>query len=332
MTMGTLRDLNPNPELTKYLVEKEAFDGGPFVLVDVGSKNGFESHWDHFGSQIKKVGFEPNEASYQDCVERWAEKNEIYFPIALGSDLEKRRLLVTRYPAASSFLTPNVDELARFAHSQMFEVVGDELVDTTSLDRFCQEHGLAQVDFIKLDAEGFELDILYGAEDTLRKSILGLSIEVGFLTLRENQPLFSDIDVFLRSLGFVMFDLDLNRYPRHALGHKLPGSGQVLVGQALYLRDAIGDCKRGEFDTEFWTRLNILKMASIFEIFDLPDCAMELISGEIPSRYFEEQEFARLEACLRRSGLRGKNRQTMRSVSLRFRNFARKVLSFLREL
>jgi FkbM family methyltransferase len=304
--MGTLRDLNPRPTLTEYLVGQGVFGGNPLVLVDVGAKSGFEKHWDHFGSQIRKIGFEPNKESYSDCVNLESGPNETYFPIALDKVLGKRKLSITRYPSASSFLIPNVDVVTRFAHGGLFEIVGGEYVDTTSLDLFCQENDLEQVDFIKLDAEGSELDILIGAEKTIRASVLGLSVEVGFLGLRKNQPFFSDIDLYLRGLGFDLFDLDLNRYPRKSAKGDVVATGQVIIGQALYLRDAINETKERRQNSEFWNPVRVLKMATIFELFRLQDCAMELISEKASQGHIGGQDFAKLRERLESSG--GKRR------------------------
>ena len=95
-----------------------------------------------------------------------------------------------------------------------------------------------------------------------------------------DQPLFSDIDEYLRSLNFELYDLDLNRKTRSSLSPYSSsnlGIGQLVQGQALYLRDAVGELDKYDLHEKFWHRVKILKMASIHEIFNLPDCAIELI-------------------------------------------------------
>jgi hypothetical protein len=58
--MGTLRNLHPDPNFIKSLVEEKSFENDPLVVVDVGARKGFEKHWDHYGDQISLIGFEPN--------------------------------------------------------------------------------------------------------------------------------------------------------------------------------------------------------------------------------------------------------------------------------
>ncbi len=55
-------------------------------------------------------------------------------------------------------------------------------VETCTLDEFCAHHGVAQVDFIKCDVEGHELEVLDGARGTLMHHRPTLLVEV-------NEPL-----------------------------------------------------------------------------------------------------------------------------------------------
>ena len=71
-------------------------------------------------------------------------------------------------------------------------------VNISTLDSI---HDLPVIDFIKLDTQGAELDILIGSEKTLTQ-VLGIECEVSFIEQYKNQPVFSDVDKFLRSNGF----------------------------------------------------------------------------------------------------------------------------------
>lgn len=100
----------------------------------------------------------------------------------------------------------------------------------------------------------------------------------------EDQPLFSDIDKYLRSLNFELYDLDLNRKTRSSLSPYSSSNlniGQVVQGQALYLRDSISEIEKNSNKENFWHETKILKLASIHELFNLPDCAIELLQKSI---------------------------------------------------
>jgi hypothetical protein len=161
------------------------------------------------------------------------------------------------------------------------------------LDSFCEEYNIQNVDFIKLDTEGSELDILKGAEKTLKNSVLGISVEVEFIKMYIDQPLFSDIDQYLRSLNFELYDLDLNRKTRSSLSpysSSNVGIGQLVQGQALYLRDSASEIENYDLNKKFWNKIKILKMASIQELFNLPDCAIELTQKSQSLDIFDDSD------------------------------------------
>jgi len=62
------------------------------------------------------------------------------------------------------------------------------------------------LDFIKLDTQGSELDILKGSDKILRSPLIGLEIEMEFISLYKDQPLFGDVVNFLGSKNFQFID------------------------------------------------------------------------------------------------------------------------------
>ena len=47
-----------------------------------------------------------------------------------------------------------------------------------TIDEFCARHSVSRIDFIKADVEGGEIDLICGAEDTIRKFKPAISIAV----------------------------------------------------------------------------------------------------------------------------------------------------------
>jgi FkbM family methyltransferase len=83
------------------------------------------------------------------------------------------------------------------------ETEGTIHVDT--LDNIFQDK---DVDFIKLDVEGTELDVLKGAKNQLEQSVLGVRCEVLFKPLYKRNVSFGEINAFLEKLGFELVNLD----------------------------------------------------------------------------------------------------------------------------
>ncbi|MBL8773265.1 MAG: FkbM family methyltransferase [Phenylobacterium sp.] len=81
-----------------------------------------------------------------------------------------------------------------------------------TLDAFCQEHGIAKVDFIRMDIEGAELKALMGATGILDRDRPHVLLEIHPAMLAERFDASGDavLDVF-RDRGYRMFALDGDR-------------------------------------------------------------------------------------------------------------------------
>lgn len=54
-----------------------------------------------------------------------------------------------------------------------FDPALTETVRITTLDRFCGEQGIGHIDFLKIDVEGLELDVLRGAQSLIAANAIG---------------------------------------------------------------------------------------------------------------------------------------------------------------
>ena len=90
-----------------------------------------------------------------------------------------------------------------------------------------------EIAFLKLDTQGSELDILRGAGTALDRC-LGIEIEVEFVPIYVGQPLFADVDQWLRARGFLLWRL-------HPLVHysERPGAGLSRRGCAYFDRACV---------------------------------------------------------------------------------------------
>ena len=172
----------------------------------------------------------------------------------------------------------------RFPDEVNISIVKTIEMDTVDFDSFAKEKRINNVDFMKLDTEGSELDILKGAIEFLKKTVIGLIIEVEFSQFRKEQPVFSEVDSFMRELGFGLFNLETYRLARKSLKPTLDINesgvadfGQIIWGEALYLRDGVNEIDTSSSLEDGWDDIRVLKLASLMELFCLPDCAIELI-------------------------------------------------------
>ena len=77
-----------------------------------------------------------------------------------------------------------------------------EEVPATTVDNYCESNGVARIDLLKIDVEGAELQVLLGAERTLRaKRVRCLTFEFGQTTFdMGNSP--DRLEAFLKDVGY----------------------------------------------------------------------------------------------------------------------------------
>ncbi len=100
-------------------------------------------------------------------------------------------------------------------------------VQTWTLDQFCAEQRLDQIDLLKVDTQGAELRVLAGGVNVLTsRRIRLLALEVSFVPLYEQQAEADEILARLRQLQYRPYDWYNFTYD---------DNGQVLFGDAMFL-------------------------------------------------------------------------------------------------
>ncbi|WP_367267754.1 FkbM family methyltransferase [Okeania sp. SIO2C9] len=172
---------------------------------------------------------------------------------------------------------PNKSYIDRFIENpRIIELVSTEKIQTTTLDDFCHSEGINEIDFMQVDTQGGELKVLEGAKDIL-KSVLFLKVEVEFTSMYENQPLFADIDLYMRKSGFTFLDFETlyRDYRRRSSIISQQHPGQLIWTDAFYFQDLIQ--KSSDEESFNNTPEKLLKLACIADILNFYDVAMETL-------------------------------------------------------
>jgi FkbM family methyltransferase len=234
--------------------------------------------WDIFAPNLTIYGFEAdadacNEAN-ADIESRQVNWIEKHIPLALSKSIGESTLYVTKSLWCTSLYPPNQAYLSRFSGlSELMNLDFTVDIETTTLDTFCQSEGINEIDFLQIDVQGADLNVLEGSIQLLERSVLAIQIEVEFSHLYVGQPLFADVDIFLRNQGFTLFDLEVSRGIRTKSPISSSRGGQMLWGDAFYLNDLI----REDIDLSMKNPEQILKLACISDIMNFPDYTFELL-------------------------------------------------------
>jgi len=206
------------------------------VYCDVGARWGIGDPWKSFEALLGLLRFEPDGEEYASLMKKRGQ-NDLIFQYALYREAKDIPLNVTKSRGCSSLYEPNFECLNHYADVKRFEIERVVDIPASSLDLLFGAGVFAKIDFIKIDVQGAELDILKGGQEVLSKQALGMEIEVEFQPLYKGQPLFSDIDVYIRdTFGLQIQDLK-KTYWKHPVGIDVGAAkGQLIFGDALYFR------------------------------------------------------------------------------------------------
>jgi FkbM family methyltransferase len=246
----------------------------------LGQEKSLEDRWNIFAPNLNIYGFEADKVACEEMNREnhengiaWHEK---HYPVALWNSCGLQNLYLTDFEACSSLYPPNFQLIDRFKDYALFNKVKSVFeIETSTLDIVAKAENFKEIDFLEVDVQGGDLHVLEGALQTINRSVLGIMVEVEFNPLYKGQPLFSDVDLFLKKQGFDLFGLQpiyVQRKisPVHSSAHP----GQLLWGNAFYFRDLIS---KGT-ETEFNSPEKILKLACIADTMLFPDYALELLA------------------------------------------------------
>lgn len=257
-----------------------------FSVVDVGCSGGLHPAWNICGDKLHAIGFDPVESEIARLTSAEARPNVRYrYAFVVGDEgphlrrdpssrLSYVRTLARRDGRDFSLPKPGIPESVR---RQIWP--GPEIV---RLPAALSAGGLIDLDFIKIDIDGGDFEVLATLPETFAQTgALGAVLEVNFIGGPEDgHHTFHNTDRLMRQCGFDLFDLSVRRYASSALPQPYVNSfpaqtirGRPLQGDALYLRDLGWTIPQHEGLDE----AKIIKLAALFTLFNLQDQAAEVL-------------------------------------------------------
>jgi FkbM family methyltransferase len=284
----------------------------PFLLFDVGASGGIDPMWQPIGARLTGFGFDPNKIA---CDELNARGGQIeYVPAYLVGPaaplsrqmnystfpygrLQAEATLADQKKTMEEYFTKSgldfvegheaavIPHLAKAEQRAFFP--GREISDHAfTIDEFGGRRSLDSIDFIKIDVDGKDFEVLRGAERSLLdRGVLGVQIESQFAGAPDPYAeTFANIDIYLRARGFTLFSITGphrygRRYTQGKFQHEFPSQGyfgQVMWCDAIYLRDVVRGGYFEQWPIAFDLR-KLLNLICLYDLYDLPDCAVELI-------------------------------------------------------
>lgn len=172
------------------LAESVIFDvGANFGQTSIPLANAFKN------STIYAI--EPSQANFDILKEKIRKKKNIKaLRFGMGSERGQKKLLTNNGP--SMF---RIDECAGAS-------VDHEIINVITLDDYCCKHSIEEIGLLKIDTEGYDLEVLKGAGSLLKLGKIKLIYtEVSMNRTNKAHVYFQDVIEFLARYGFEIYGI-----------------------------------------------------------------------------------------------------------------------------
>ena len=197
-------------------------------ILDVGANTGqYAETMRDLGYNGEIISFEPLTKAYKLLALKAAKDNKwSTYNFALGIKEEKVTINVSKNLFSSSILEIMPDHVdsepeSAYIDKQITQVKKlDELYDDLILEN--------DVVFLKIDVQGFEKNVIKGAEKALAK-IKGIQLEMSLTKLYEGEMLFAEMIEYLKRYDFKLFSLENGFYNNE--------TGQLLQVDGIFFKN-----------------------------------------------------------------------------------------------
>ncbi len=207
---GNLTSFDEPYKAIATILNKQKISG----IIDAGASNGrISMRLLRLFPEAHVHAFEPNPL-YREMLLKLASKDPRLNPqfLALSDKESVVNLNVTRSPGNTSLFTPGNNLKEMYPAESEIEKI--EQVEAVTIDRWAERNGNIPVEIMKFDIQGGELKALEGAVHVLQTSTLLVYSEILFNPLYDGGAIYSEIDLFFRKHGFVLYDIYKPRYHR----------------------------------------------------------------------------------------------------------------------
>lgn len=285
-------------------------NAGTINYLDIGARGGVGSPWTKFSpGMLNIIGFEPDldEAKSLSLLN----PERTYYPNALWGSDEMREFYLCEWESTSSMYPPDETNNTKYAdsHSSKRKVKKVVEVRCNTLDGLLNRSDFP--DFIKIDTQGSELEILKGAKNILTECAPIVLAETWCAPIYKGIPLTHQVMEFMYDLGYSVFDLGVAA----AWSHKTKALSDSHCKQTTIGFDLVF-VKNTEM-TNFDTLPKLLKHVALLELYGFRDYAISLL--EKTALRCPEIELA--------IGMMVKNENFERSLMAKIKRYIRRKIS-----
>ena len=179
------------------------------IVYDIGAHHGLHTIFfaKSVGNNAKVYSFEPNPDNYSKIINNTninGLKNVTFIKIAIGKNHCKSQLIFKDSESGTGTLEKTIQE--QIIKEKNYKIIE---VDVDSIDNLISNDSIVnKPDFIKIDVEGLELDVLQGMEKTLQKFNPDLFIELHGSSMNRKIMNIANIFSFLDAYNYNIYHIE----------------------------------------------------------------------------------------------------------------------------
>lgn len=251
----------------KLIFSQLAAETGLIVnYLDVGARGDIYAPWSLFqDDSLKVIGFEPDPKECARLSQLYP--GRVYYPHALWGSEATKNFYLYEWESTSSMYPPNEAPNRTYLerHWTGRKPKAEIEVQCVALDDVLSEADAP--DFIKLDTQGSEYEILQGARKILTKNQPLVLAETWCTEVYKGAPLTHDVMRLMHELGYELFDLNVAAAWRYG-----PKAIKSVNAKARMIGFDLLFVKRVDLH-DFDNLETLLKFAGLCELFGFRDYA-----------------------------------------------------------
>ena len=192
-----------------YAIEKLLADFEVKTVFDVGAHIGQSAL--AFRQQFPKANiytFEPSEETFNTLQQACSHDSKIHpYQLAISDVNGAKEFFITEDQTCNSLLESSRELKTQKLHEKL-KPVGSSTVQCQTLETFCDQHSIEDIEFLKMDIQGAELQALAGGAELFTSGrVKVVFCEVQFSPMYKNACGFSAISDAMKEFGYPLYGL-----------------------------------------------------------------------------------------------------------------------------
>lgn len=222
---------NLNWMLSDFTPIHDFLNANPIIVADVGARGGHLGEINNLKKYLSYYGFD---ADKEECKRIESVPHEDFhsykiLPYYVGKNEGLIDFHLFRDLGSSSKLKPN--QYFKNNYSAGHEITSTASVESRTMDSILTENSLKLPDFIKLDTQGTELEILKNSPKSLSNCLL-IESEIEIIEMYDGQPLIGEFLNFMDNNGFDV--LYINRVFQNHSSYSGIARGRITFTDILF--------------------------------------------------------------------------------------------------